>query len=67
MSDQQPKNELDDLVREMKADRGPTPDWQAIDEKLFAKLEAERGKQVLTGVRKTFSPQGRRELGLEER
>jgi ferric-dicitrate binding protein FerR (iron transport regulator) len=46
MSDQQPKDELDDLVREMKADRGPTPDWQAIDERLFAKLEAERGKDA---------------------
>ena len=29
--------------------------------------EAERGKQVLTGVREAFSLQGRRELGLEER
>jgi len=33
--------DLDDLVRELKADRGPTPDWKAVDEKLFARLEAE--------------------------
>jgi len=39
MSDRKPT--LDDLVRDMKADRGPTPDWRSVDEKLFARLEAE--------------------------
>ncbi len=41
MSERPKPPNLDDLVSEMKADRGPTPDWNALDEKLFARIDAE--------------------------